>query len=67
MLYQNVSITYVYRNGSQFTEYFPKEQNVTQLTNKLIEARRKVLQESNIVDAKLNYKGINNPNVSLFN
>lgn len=67
MTYQNVSITYFYRNGSQFTEYFPKEQSVGQLADRLIEARRKVAQESNIVDAKLNYDGVSNPNVSLFN
>ena len=67
MTYQNFSVTYIYRNGSQFTEYYPKSQNVGQLADRLIEARRKVAQESNIVDAKLNYDGVSNPNVSLFN
>ena len=52
----DTSITFIYRNGSEFTEHYAKPLNVSQLADKVIAAEIRVSKESNIEKALLHVK-----------
>ena len=52
----DLSITYTYRNGSQFTEHYAKPQYLGQMARKVEAARAKYATESNIVKIQYSAK-----------
>lgn len=53
MTLYNTSITFHYRNGSQFTETYAKPQTLVQVVEKVRDAKVRISKESNLVDAEL--------------
>ena len=51
-----LSITYTYRNGSQYTEHYAKPQSQNQAARKFETARAKYVTESNIVNIEYSVK-----------
>lgn len=50
------SITFTYRNGSEFTEHYAKPLTLVQVFDKNHEAAKRVSEESNIVSYELHTK-----------
>ena len=62
MTLYETSITFVYRNGSEFTETYGVPLNVSQLADRVVEARERVAKESNIVKIDLQTKVVDTQN-----
>lgn len=58
----NTSVTFVYRNGSKFTEHYAKPLNVGQLVDKVLQAQIRANKESNIIDVKLHVERLDTQN-----
>lgn len=51
-------LIYTYRNGTSFTEHYPKPLTLMQMASKVEKAREKYNQESNIATIEYNAKEV---------